>query len=102
MRPLILLLLSSLLLACSSNTNSNAKVLRLNGHTMGTMWSVKLVLEDATAANFYWEAIQDELDNINNKLYATVDEDIPDEYRDLVEEYYRVLSENQGSANTDQ
>jgi hypothetical protein len=45
---------------------------------------------------------QAELDNINNKLYATVDEDIPDEYRDLVEEYYRVLSENQGSANTDQ
>ncbi len=42
------------------------------------------------------------LDNINNKLYATVDEDIPDEYRDLVEEYYRVLSENRGSANTDQ
>ena len=45
---------------------------------------------------------QAELDNINNKLYATVDEDIPDEYRDLVEEYYRVLSENQGSSNTDQ
>jgi hypothetical protein len=45
---------------------------------------------------------QAELDNINNKLYATVDEDIPDEYRDLVEEYYRVLSENQGSANIDQ
>ena len=44
---------------------------------------------------------QAELDNINNKLYATVDEDIPDEYRDLVEEYYRVLSENQGSVNTD-
>ncbi len=42
---------------------------------------------------------QAELDNINNKLYATVDEDIPDEYRDLVEEYYRVLSENQGSGN---
>jgi hypothetical protein len=41
---------------------------------------------------------QAELDNINNKLYASVDEDIPDEYRDLVEEYYRVLSENQGSA----
>lgn len=68
MRLLTLLALSSLLLACSSNTNPNAKVLRLNGHTMGTMWSVKLVLEDATAANFYWEAIQDELDNINNKM----------------------------------
>lgn len=40
---------------------------------------------------------QAELDAINNKLYATVDEDIPDEYRDLVQEYYRVLSENQGS-----
>ena len=45
---------------------------------------------------------QAELDSINNKLYATVDEDIPDEYRDLVEEYYRVLSENQESENTDQ
>jgi hypothetical protein len=45
---------------------------------------------------------QAELDNINNKLYASVDEDIPDEYRDLVEEYYRVLSENQGSAETAQ
>ena len=45
---------------------------------------------------------QAELDNINNKLYASVDEDIPDEYRDLVEEYYRVLSENQGSAESAQ
>ncbi len=43
---------------------------------------------------------QAEMDNINNKLYASVDEDIPDEYRDLVEEYYRVLSENQGPAAT--
>lgn len=42
---------------------------------------------------------QAELDNINNKLYATVDEDIPEEYRELVEEYYRVLSENQGSVS---
>ncbi|MFT4888708.1 MAG: hypothetical protein ACI8V0_002945, partial [Pseudohongiellaceae bacterium] len=42
---------------------------------------------------------QAELDSINNKLYATVDEDIPEEYRELVEEYYRVLSENQGSVN---
>lgn len=40
---------------------------------------------------------QAELDAINNKLYATVEEDIPDEYRDLVQEYYRVLSENQGA-----
>ncbi|MBL4820992.1 MAG: hypothetical protein JKY98_08410, partial [Gammaproteobacteria bacterium] len=43
---------------------------------------------------------QAELDNINNKLYASVEEDIPEEYRVLVEEYYRVLSENQGSAKT--
>jgi hypothetical protein len=43
---------------------------------------------------------QAELDAINNKLYAAADEDIPDEYRDLVQEYYRVLSENQGSANS--
>ncbi|MDP6650591.1 MAG: hypothetical protein QGF90_00490, partial [Gammaproteobacteria bacterium] len=42
---------------------------------------------------------QAELDNINNKLFATVDEDVPDEYRELVEEYYRVLSENPGSTN---
>jgi len=42
---------------------------------------------------------QAELDNINNKLYAVMDEEIPDEYRQLVEEYYRVLSENQGAAN---
>jgi hypothetical protein len=45
---------------------------------------------------------QAELDNINSKLYASIDEDIPDEYRDLVEEYYRVLSENQGSAESAQ
>ena len=44
---------------------------------------------------------QAELDNINNKLYATADEDIPDEYRELVEDYYRVLSENQGAVKTD-
>lgn len=41
---------------------------------------------------------QAELENINQKLYATVDEDVPEEYRDLVEQYYRVLSENQGAA----
>ena len=45
---------------------------------------------------------QAELDTINNKLYATVDEDIPDEYRGLVKEYYRVLSEIPGSANSAQ
>ena len=42
---------------------------------------------------------QAELDEINNKLYAPVEEDVPDEYRELVEEYYRVLSQGQGSAN---
>ena len=42
---------------------------------------------------------QAELDNINNKLFATADEDIPDEYRELVENYYRVLSENPGTAD---
>ena len=42
---------------------------------------------------------QAELDNINNKLFATADEEIPEAYRDLVEEYYRVLSENQESTN---
>ena len=68
MRLFSLCLLCCLILACSPNTSSTAKVLRLNGHTMGTMWSVKLVLEDASAANFYWEAIQDELDNINSKM----------------------------------
>lgn len=40
---------------------------------------------------------QAELDSINAKLYAAEDEEIPEEYRALVEEYYRVLSENQGS-----
>ena len=44
---------------------------------------------------------QAELDSINSKLYATDDEDIPEEYRELVEEYYRVLSENQGSVSRD-
>ena len=41
-----------------------------------------------------------ELDRINNKLYAAADEDVPEEYRQLVEQYYRVLSENQGNAET--
>ena len=40
---------------------------------------------------------QAELDNINDKLYASFDEEVPEEYRDLVQEYYRVLSEGQGS-----
>ena len=38
-----------------------------------------------------------ELERINNRLYATAEEDIPDEYRDLVQEYYRVLSEQQAA-----
>ncbi len=42
---------------------------------------------------------QAELDEINNKLYAAADEEIPEEYRELVEQYYRVLSESQGSSN---
>lgn len=41
---------------------------------------------------------QAELDRINTKLYAVTDEDIPEDYRRLVEQYYRVLSENQGAA----
>ena len=40
-----------------------------------------------------------ELANINNKLYAATDEEIPDQYRGLVEEYYRVLSENRPPEN---
>ena len=40
---------------------------------------------------------QAELKQINERLYATIEEDIPDEYRDLVQEYYRVLSEQQGT-----
>ena len=43
---------------------------------------------------------QAELEQINNRLYATIEEDIPDEYRDLVQEYYRVLSEQQGSGDS--
>ena len=45
---------------------------------------------------------QAELDAINQKLYAVTEEDIPDEYRDLVQEYYRVLSENQESESPTQ
>ncbi|MCY4356626.1 MAG: hypothetical protein OXD01_03795 [Gammaproteobacteria bacterium] len=39
---------------------------------------------------------QAELDAINNKLFATENEEIPEQYRDLVQQYYRVLSESQG------
>ena len=42
---------------------------------------------------------QAELDRINQKLYASADEDVPDQYRRLVEEYYRVLSEYNGAGN---
>lgn len=42
---------------------------------------------------------QAELDRINEKLYASTDEDVPDQYKSLVEEYYRVLSENNGAGN---
>ncbi len=42
---------------------------------------------------------QAELNEINNKLYAAADEEIPEQYRELVEQYYRVLSESQGSGN---
>jgi hypothetical protein len=45
---------------------------------------------------------QAELDSINNKLYATADEDVPEAYRELVEEYYRVLSENRDSEGSRQ
>ncbi|MCG8415023.1 MAG: hypothetical protein MI746_12460, partial [Pseudomonadales bacterium] len=45
---------------------------------------------------------QAELDEINNKLFAASDEEIPEQYRELVEQYYRVLSESQGSANSTQ
>ncbi|OGT74357.1 MAG: hypothetical protein A3H44_02070 [Gammaproteobacteria bacterium RIFCSPLOWO2_02_FULL_57_10] len=40
---------------------------------------------------------QAEMDRINQKLYASADEDVPDQYRRLVEEYYRVLSETNGA-----
>jgi hypothetical protein len=43
---------------------------------------------------------QAELDRVNQKLYASADEDVPDQYRRLVEEYYRVLSENNGAGGT--
>ena len=43
---------------------------------------------------------QAELEEINNRLYATIEEDIPDGYRNLVQEYYRVLSEQQASAES--
>ncbi|MGI9250689.1 MAG: DUF4175 family protein [Pseudohongiellaceae bacterium] len=44
---------------------------------------------------------QAELSEITEKIYTTVDEDIPEEYRALVEEYYRVLSENQSERQSE-
>ena len=43
---------------------------------------------------------QAELEKINEKLYASADEDVPDQYRSLVEQYYRVLSETNGEGGT--
>jgi len=42
---------------------------------------------------------QAEMDRINQKIYASADEDVPDQYRRLVEEYYRVLSETNGAGS---
>lgn len=42
---------------------------------------------------------QAEMDRINQKIYASADEDVPDQYRHLVEEYYRVLSETNGAGS---
>ena len=42
---------------------------------------------------------QAELDNVSEKLYATADESVPEEYRELVEQYYRILSESQGAGD---
>ncbi|MDX1490661.1 MAG: DUF4175 family protein [Pseudohongiellaceae bacterium] len=39
---------------------------------------------------------QAELARINEKIYAPTDEDVPDQYQRLVEQYYRVLSETSG------
>ena len=50
-------------------------------------------LEDKKVA---WEIEMEE------KRVAVTEEDIPDEYRDLVQEYYRVLSENQESESPTQ
>lgn len=68
MRWISLVAICASLLACNPSSNSNAQVLRLNGHTMGTLWTVKMVVEDITATQFYWDALQDELDNVNNKM----------------------------------
>ncbi len=38
---------------------------------------------------------QAELEQISRKLYSAADENVPDQYRRLVQEYYRVLSDSQ-------
>ena len=38
-----------------------------------------------------------ELEQITRRLYTVSEEDIPDQYRRLVEDYYRALSENGGT-----
>ena len=45
---------------------------------------------------------QAELVAINNRLSATETGEIPEQYRELVEQYYRVLSESQGSIRSTQ
>ncbi len=40
---------------------------------------------------------QAELDALDERLHATLEEEIPDEYRDLVRDYYRILSEQQAA-----
>lgn len=42
--------------------------------------------------------VQAELNEIDNKLYSALEEDIPEEYKSLVESYYRVLSESKTSS----
>ncbi len=38
--------------------------------------------------------MQSQLNQIDNKLYSSLEEDVPEEYKNLVETYYRVLSES--------
>ncbi len=42
---------------------------------------------------------QAELERIEDRLYTAIEEDIPDEYRDLVRDYYRVLAEQRESSD---
>ena len=43
---------------------------------------------------------QAELDNINDKLYASFDEEVPEEYRDLVQEYIVYCQKVRSTAET--